>query len=331
MEQTVRAVRKIDQTLPPDMVAMIDAFVRRQEAKGIRSLRKIPYWLSVYCLWLIDRGLSVADMSPFAAEEFQTFLVTTENAQGLCYATKTVSDIVAVVDRFHAWLVETGAVRANPFYRMPRVKEPKNLPRDIPTVAELHEGLEGLRTFWKAPTIRERRQLYRLHVIAELLYATGMRLNELAHLVEDDIDWDHRIVHIRVAKGGLEREAYLSEYAAMVLRIYVTSMREAVNRYHDSATLFGCADAHTMDQSLNRRLKATFGFTSHTFRHTVGTHLLKAGCDLRFIQLILGHEDLDSTAVYTKVSKEDLRGQLDAFHPRGGAGVAQGLKRTRGK
>jgi len=56
--------------------------------------------------------------------------------------------------------------------------------------------------------------------------------------------------------------------------------------------------------------------TSHGFRHSLGTHLLRSGCDMRHIQVILGHEALSTTQIYTKVDKEDLKKSLDAFHPR---------------
>ena len=57
-------------------------------------------------------------------------------------------------------------------------------------------------------------------------------------------------------------------------------------------------------------------FSSHNFRHAVGYHLLKNGCDIRHIQSILGHKKLSSTQIYTKVDKEDLRSVIDKYHPR---------------
>jgi site-specific recombinase XerD len=57
-------------------------------------------------------------------------------------------------------------------------------------------------------------------------------------------------------------------------------------------------------------------FTSHGFRHCVGYHLLRAGCQVRYIQEILGHEHIQSTEVYTKIDKENLKAVLDQYHPR---------------
>jgi len=64
------------------------------------------------------------------------------------------------------------------------------------------------------------------------------------------------------------------------------------------------------------REKGLGRFTSHGFRHCMGSHLLKNGCDIRYIQEMLGHESIGTTQVYTRVVKEDLRGVIDAYHPR---------------
>lgn len=296
--------------------SLAPVYIEHQRTKGIRSLRKIPYWLKVYANWLADRGLDWAEVTPLAAEEFQTWLITLEDTDGPHYATVTVGDIVFEVTSFHAWLAKEGYRPSNPFFGLRRVKYERRLPHDIPSPAEMAARLAKLREFWHKPKLRDRRNGYRTHVIAEVLYATGMRLNELATLTVDDIDWDMNTIRIRHGKGGVERTAYLSDYATRVLGIYVRRMREAVNLV-PGENLFGVKDGRSLDAALNGWLKTTCGLTCHGFRHSVGTHLLQKGCDLRYIQMILGHEDLVSTALYTRISKEDLRGQLDKFHPRG--------------
>lgn len=301
----------------PEYEALVAAFVDRQREKGRRSLRKLPYWLAVYFRWLDDRSLGLAEVSPLAAEEFQTYLATVERHGEVHYATGTVASIVATVKVFHQWLVSDGRALRDPFHGLKMIKREQQLPRSIPSQEEMAELLEKLKRFWEAPTVGERRALYRLHVIAELLYATGMRLSELAALTEEDVDVARGVVRIREGKGGVERTAYLNEYAARVLSIYATDMREDVNRLQRKQ-LFGSVSGIGLCAWLNEHLKRYCGFTSHTFRHSLGTHLLQRGCDLRYIQLILGHNDLKSTALYTKVSKEELRDQLDKCHPRSG-------------
>lgn len=302
----------------PEYQALAHAYIERQKAKGRRGLRKVPYYLDVYFRWLDDRGLRISDVNALAAEEFQTYLATKENDGQPHYTSGTVGGIVATVDMFHRWLTEEGHMLANPFYGLKRVKREQKLPRNVPSQDEMAEHLEKLRRFWDAQAVGERRALYRLHVIAELLYATGMRIDELARITPEDIDWAGNVVLIREGKGGATRLAYLNEYAARVLSLYVTTMRDTVNWNRKSPTVFGTSSGRTIDPAINKHFKRLFGFTSHTFRHALGTHLLQRGCDLRYIQLILGHDDLDSTAIYTKASKDDLRNELDKRHPRSG-------------
>jgi site-specific recombinase XerD len=295
---------------------LVDSFVRYQEAKGIRSLRKVPYQLGVLSVFLEERDLRFADLTSFGAEEFQTYLTTLEDEEGVHYASGSVADIIAVCSMFYRYLAVEGVVLVNPFYGIKHIKREARLPRTIPTEAEMAEHLARLCRYDERPTVRERRSWYRLHVIAELLYATGMRVDELARLRVADFDFDAHTVKIRAGKGGVGRTAYLADYAVAVVRFYITYMREAVNFSHRGDNLFGVSSGRNFDSALNGPLKRICGFTSHSFRHAVGTHLLQRGCDLRYIQLILGHEDLKSTALYTRVSKEELRDQLDHYHPR---------------
>jgi site-specific recombinase XerD len=86
-------------------------------------------------------------------------------------------------------------------------------------------------------------------------------------------------------------------------------------------TVFG-THPERLTALVNQELKKTCQMlglpviSSHGFRHSLGTHLLRAGCDMRYIQVILGHESLQSTQVYTRIDKEELKDSLDRFHPR---------------
>jgi integrase/recombinase XerD len=128
---------------------------------------------------------------------------------------------------------------------------------------------------------------------------------------------------VKCSKGGKERITFLNDYTSRVLRIYVREMKDIVNRNKGKKTIFGITDRATITDTYHKYLnrvceKHGVGrFTSHSFRHTLGFHLLRRGCDMRYIQLMLGHEDMNTTTIYTKVDKGDLRNELDRHHPRG--------------
>ena len=251
------------------------------------------------------------------AESFVSDITTGKRARSTPYAAKTVAQILWAIGSLYRHLVETGKIARNPFAYLDPVKLPKRIPRAIPDADELADKLDALARFWDADSIVVARTRYRTHVAAEILYATGMRIAELGALKPDDFDLVRGVVNIRDGKGGIARTCYLSEYAAHVVAYYLHHMRRAVV-LRPGPTLFGTT-AGALGATLNRNLVALVGLKSHAFRHALGTHLLRAGCDLRMIQLILGHRDLKTTAGYAHLSKEELRDQLDRHHPRSGA------------
>jgi integrase/recombinase XerD len=161
-------------------------------------------------------------------------------------------------------------------------------------------------------------------VAAEFLYASGLRVAEAAGLIPENIDTGARRIYVRQGKGEKGRVAFLTGFAASVMETYLRRGRPAVlGNYNRSYghTVFGAHPQRLM-AVVNRDLRERCReldlpeITSHGFRHSLGTHLLRAGCDLRYIQIILGHDALQTTQIYTRVNKDDLKNSLDRFHPR---------------
>jgi site-specific recombinase XerD len=226
---------------------------------------------------------------------------------------------------FFDYLIQTGRRKTNPFREVAYPRSPDHLSRNVLSVAQMHTLLEALAKFYEIKKIRPRLERYRLHVLSEFLYATGLRIAEAAGLTETNLDLDRRMVYVPEGKGGIPRTVFLTGYAAEVMGQFLLYGRPALEAGGQgqgrNGTLFGaCHDR--LKIFLNRELKKICaalelpGITSHGFRHSLGTHLLKAGCDMRHIQVILGHERLGTTQIYTHVDKEDLKKSLDTFHPR---------------
>jgi site-specific recombinase XerD len=302
---------------------LCNEFVRHETARGKKSIRKLPYTVKPLLRYLEYYDLELNDVNYKKASEYQTYLTTLVKEDGsLHYTSSTVAELMNIARRFYDFLKSKQIVYTNPFRNIGFVKKDQRLPRHIPKEDVMDRFLETLKCFWLEKYVWHQRNLYKIHVIAELMYATGLRISEIANLEVDDIDIDRGIVNVRSGKGGRDRKAYLNEYAAKVLRIFICEMREYINYNKKSNKLFGVKDGKSLDSALNRWLKkigkkaGIKRFTSHIFRHALGFHLLRRGCGLRFIQLILGHEEINSTAIYTKVEKTDLRNELDTCHPR---------------
>jgi integrase/recombinase XerD len=156
----------------------------------------------------------------------------------------------------------------------------------------------------------------------ELLYASGLRVSEIAGLARERVDLEARILRV-TGKGGKERLVPFGRSAAAWLSRYLESARPALDR-RGSAALFLSArgagltrqrlwqivERYGREAGLRRRL------TPHALRHSFATHLLEHGADLRALQMMLGHADIATTQIYTQVSRSRLRTVYDRFHPR---------------
>jgi integrase/recombinase XerC len=153
--------------------------------------------------------------------------------------------------------------------------------------------------------------------ILELLYASGLRVAELAGLALDDVDRSARTVRV-LGKGRRERVVPLGAAAARALDAYLGRRGAAPGPLFLNAR--GGRLSPRSVHTVVRRAAAAAGITRrvspHTLRHTFATHLLDAGADLRMIQELLGHRRLSTTQRYTHVSADQLLRVYDAAHPR---------------
>jgi site-specific recombinase XerD len=181
--------------------------------------------------------------------------------------------------------------------------------------------LDRLADIERKRTRKDRKVAFRTLVMAELQYASGLRLEEVADLVPADLDLAHETVIVRQGKGNKARRAFLTSYSVELLELWLEVRESVLQSNSDHSRLFG-ASAATLSHTYNRELNTVArgvglpGWSSHGFRHALGYHLLRAGCDIRRIKDILGHSRISTTEIYTEVNREDLRSVIDTYHPR---------------
>jgi site-specific recombinase XerD len=272
--------------------------------------------------YLASRGLLPQEVKPSDAQGFQGFLIETGRQDGKPYGEGSVISFIKAASAFYEYLKTTRKVISNPFKAMKRIKVPKKIPINMLKEKQMSELLETFTHFNECKSVKDRIRKYKTHVIAELMYSTGMRIEEVSMLEPSDVDLERGVVTVEEGKGGKRRECFLNEYAKEVLRLYVNEFYGLIfNRSSNTELLFGAA-SDALGKLVNRELKrACHGLklrpiTSHGFRHSLGLHLLRSGCDIRHIAEILGHERLKNTEIYTRVDREDLKSVLDTFHPR---------------
>jgi site-specific recombinase XerD len=148
-------------------------------------------------------------------------------------------------------------------------------------------------------------------LMLELAYGSGIRRTELIRLNVEDIDFVEKTVHIW-GKGDKERIAPITASAVNAVREYLFYTAKVRGPLFLSQVTKG----RLRSESINGIFKKKVGIRPHLFRHACAAHMLKAGCNIRYIQDLLGHEQLCSTQVYTQVNKEDLRRVVEKAHPR---------------
>jgi len=279
--------------------------------------------VQIFVTWLSSIGSSLAAVDEPLVWAFQGYLLEKPHQRYDRQRTRaTVAADMYRLRRFGDWLAQRGYWSCNHVRAVAIVKSPENPPLGLLKEDALGSFLDALMQWDRDTDVRNQMWAYRVHVMAEVQYATGLRMSELAALTEADLDLERFEVRVRNGKGGKDRVCYLTIWAADILRLYL-SMRVLVIKggAERNPYVFG-PKGSSVCRAYNKRLNTVahelgFGrWYNHQFRHALGYHLLRAGCPLRSIQSILGHDCMRSTELYTKVDAEDLRGVLDTCHPR---------------
>lgn len=233
---------------------------------------------------------------------------------------------------FTAWLHRRGLIAADPGLRLRAPRAQRTLPRVV-TERALAEALAGLaeRASGGDPiAVRDA-------AIAELLYASALRVSELVGLDLADVDRRRRTVRV-TGKGAKERVVPYGAPAARALDRYLEVARPAMLSAATSAARegaggpggpastavflgvrggrLGVRSVHRQVAALLSSIPGTGPSGPHALRHSAATHLLDGGADLRAVQEFLGHASLGTTQIYTHVSAERLKQSYQTAHPR---------------
>ena len=155
----------------------------------------------------------------------------------------------------------------------------------------------------------------------ELLYSSGLRVSELVSIKLGDIHFDAGFIRV-LGKGSKERIVPVNQRALEKIRDYSEKERPEILKKKQSPYLFVTRNGSSMTrQRFWQTLKAIgkqsgVELSPHTIRHCFATHLLEGGADLRSLQKMLGHSDISTTQIYTKVTTDRIKKVYKTFHPR---------------
>jgi integrase/recombinase XerD len=224
---------------------------------------------------------------------------------------------------FFQWLARQYHLLFNPASELELPRPEKRLPRHVLNIAEVEQIINAIEV--DEPTglgVRDRAML-------EALYSTGMRRGELVQLRIDDVDLREGTAFIRLGKGKKDRVVPIGERACAWIEKYLYTIRPSYLDGEDHGVLFLAKHGGPMDgkqlsgivkkaierASLERFRDTHPNAACHLLRHACATHMLENGADIRYIQSLLGHADLSTTEVYTRVSILKLKEVHAQTHP----------------
>jgi len=143
-------------------------------------------------------------------------------------------------------------------------------------------------------------------VILLFLYYTGVRLNELIHLRWQDIDFERKSIHIKAGKGDKQRAVFLHDKLTEALKFYGVK-KEGKLFESNREKMYSEETIQLIVKNATKRAGIEKRTTPHTLRHSFATHLLEAGADIRHIQKLLGHANLQTTQIYTHIANKDIK------------------------
>lgn len=264
--------------------------------------------LEDYLSFLDSAGIEAISAEPRVLEDYTSQL----RSRGL--KATSVNRRLSAVRQFHRFLVEEEAALTDPTRDIPFPKRARYLPEVLTT-----EEVERLLTAPDTSTpigIRDRSVL-------EVLYATGLRVSELAGLRLHDVNLHAGYLMCR-GKGDKERLVPIGEGARLWLSRYLDEARPLFAG-KPSDVLFcsrrgGAMSRQALWYAIRRhagRAGILKDISPHMLRHSFATHLLMGGADLRSVQEMLGHADISTTQIYTHVTNLRLKEIHQRYHPRG--------------
>ena len=289
------------------LLTVYEEFLRTEKRASANTVSSYLRDVHQFSAAMDGKGVELVQVLDQDVEEYANSLIK----RGKSPATVTRS--VASIKSFYACLMEKGYVDQNPAKGVSPAKVERKLPQVL-------TGRE-VELFLEQPECTDLKG-YRDRAMLELLYATGIRVSELIALDVDDLNLPGGV--LRCVSKGRERVIPLYPVAIRALGEYIQSVRPQLVDSREETALFVNMNGERMSRQgfwkLIKYYQEKAGIqkdiTPHTLRHSFAAHLLENGADLRSIQEMLGHADISSTQIYSKLINQKIKDVYKKAHPR---------------
>ena len=292
---------------------ILDAFIDNiwiEKGLSQNTLDSYRSDLEQFSSWLEKNNLSYIKTSKKEILSYLSFLFQ----KGL--GSKTVARKLSSLKSFFRYLVFKSIIPNDPSSEVETPKLLKSIPKSIS-----EKEVEALLA---APDEKTDIGL-RDKTMIETLYSCGLRISELTNLELLNLNLRQGVIRV-IGKGQKERLVPMGDQLIGLLELYISSSRKnLLNKRHSDFLFLSNRGQRMTRQSFWHRIKhycLASGFepdkiSPHVLRHAFATHLLNNGADLRVVQLLLGHSDLNTTQIYTEVARQRLKRLHTEHHPRG--------------
>jgi integrase/recombinase XerD len=257
----------------------------------------------------------ITDITRHIVQSYEKYLMTKKDFRGKTLSRNRRKRYLLYTRKFFQFLEQGEKIFTNPAGALALPRDRRTIIRDVLSIEEMEELIKAC----PGITVKQIRD----RAILELLYSSGIRAEELCALETPDIDLSERLLYIRKGKGGVERIVPIGELARIWVEAYLVRSRPSLAG-PGSELLFVSLRGRKLQPQALLDLVKHYGriagiekkVTTHTFRHSCATHMLKGGADIRFVQKMLGHKRIATTERYLKIEITDLKEVLERCHPR---------------
>ena len=297
-----------------------DRYLAHLEARNYspNTLKQRRGSLAFFLAWAADRDVTRAgQVTRPMLEAYQRWLWRYRQKDGRALSWSTQHQKVGTLRDFFRWLTRQDAILHNPASELELPRSEHRLPAESLSPAEIGRLLAVPDTA-DALGVRDRTML-------EVFYSTGLRRAELCRVGLTEVNLERRTLTVRRGKGKKDRVVPLGERACRWLQRYLDEVRPRLCLDTREPALFLTGYGAPFHPNVVTRMvtawmqRAVPGRkgSCHLLRHTCATHMLEGGADIRYIQQLLGHESLETTAIYTEVSLKQLQEVHARCHPTG--------------
>jgi len=277
----------------------------------------------------VERGLSKNTVEAYARDIglFQKMLASTNKGldsfsktdildflgemKDNAYSTPSICRFISSIRGICRYMIVEKIIKDDPSENLQTPKKWERLPKAI--------SLEDVISLLDSRT--DSATFLRDTAMLEILYSSGLRVSELVSLKHGNVNLEAGFLRI-MGKGSKERLVPINSRALDKIKRYTKELRPAILKKKQSDYLFVTNRGRAMTRQRFWQTIKKYGkqiginLSPHTLRHSFATHLLEGGADLRSVQKMLGHSDISTTQIYTKVSSDRIKKVYTQHHPR---------------